>query len=82
MTGPVGVSPDGPDGTGQLRADFGYKGRWLINKSDYGDGWLLHEPITPGSLGALVLPSFKAACEAFAAFSAADAALGEENSHE
>jgi hypothetical protein len=46
--------------------EFGDPERWLIQKS--WDGWLLHEPITPDSSTAVVLPSFEAARQLFIAF--------------
>jgi hypothetical protein len=67
------------------RGDFGDSSRWLINKHANRVDWLLHEPIRPGCLPALMLPTFEAAVAAFIAFSAADLArvgspLGEGHS--
>jgi hypothetical protein len=55
------------------RSGYGDGSRWLINKHASGRGWLLHEPITDTSCGAIVLPTFRAAVEAFKVFSRRDA---------
>lgn len=53
---------------------YGDVRRWLINKAADGTGWLLHEPITRDALSATPLPTFEAACAAFAAFTKTHAA--------